>query len=140
MTRSSALEHTGAPSLESPTSAALSAHVYSDLMPQTARGSSGPSELPTHLNFNQDIFGSTPAAQQSVEKQLLGADPSKVSFTTPGQDAKSGKQPDFYLNSEGQLVKNPKATPSKDGSISIEVEGNNSAKKAEQYANQLQKQ
>ncbi len=75
-----------------------------------------------------------------MKSDLLKTDPSKISFTTPAEDAKSGKQPDYYLNTQGQLVKNPKATPSADGSVKIEVEGNNTAKQAKQYADQLQKQ
>ncbi len=67
-------------------------------------------------------------------------DLSKISLTTPAQDASTHAQPDYYLNSEGKLVKNPLAKPNPHGTITIEVEGNNSAKKAEQYANKLQKE
>ncbi|MBX9722493.1 MAG: hypothetical protein K2X81_13930, partial [Candidatus Obscuribacterales bacterium] len=67
-------------------------------------------------------------------------DLSKISLTTPAQDASTHTQPDYYLNAEGKLVKNPLAKPNPNGTISIEIEGNNSAKKAEQYANKLQKE
>ena len=124
---------------DSTRSAALSAHVHSALMPDTARpAASGPKDLPTHLDFSQDIYGSA-GQKQSIQQQILSTPPSKVDFTTPAQDKKSGTQPQYYLNTEGKLVANPKATPSKDGSVKIEVEGNNSAKQAKQYADQMQK-
>jgi hypothetical protein len=67
-------------------------------------------------------------------------DLSKAVLTTPAEDASAHRQPDYYLNSQGKLIKNPLAKPSPDGKVTIEVEGNNSARKAEQYANKLQKQ
>lgn len=126
-------------SLESTTGATLSAYIHNNLMADTIRPVAAPKDPPSHLSFTADIYGSS-AQGQLVEAQLLKTEPSKISFTTPAQDAVSGNQPDYYLNAEGKLVKNPKATPSKDGSISIEVEGNNSAKQAKQYGDQLQKQ
>jgi hypothetical protein len=104
-------------------------------MPDSIRASAPAKELPSHITFTNDIYP-TPAAKT----QLLATDPSKISFSTPAEDAKSGKQPDYYLNTEGKMVKNPKATPSSDGSVKIEVEGNNSAKQVKQYADKLQKQ
>jgi uncharacterized membrane protein YgcG len=103
----------------------------SDARPQAATVRT----LPASLTFTDDIYPS-----QSTKSAILSANPSKISFTTPAEDAKSGKQPDYYLNAEGKLVKNPKAQPSADGSVKIEVEGNNTAKDAKQYADKLQKQ
>ncbi|MBS1953261.1 MAG: transglycosylase SLT domain-containing protein [Cyanobacteria bacterium SZAS-4] len=114
--------------------ASLSTYVHTNLMPDV-RPSVANKELPSQLTFTNDIYPS-----QNAKSDLLKTDPSKISFTTPAEDAKSGKQPDYYLNTEGKLVKNPKATPNADGSIKIEVEGNNTAKQAKQYADQLQKQ
>ncbi len=121
--------------LDSPQNGSLSAYVHHNLMPDSIRAGAPVKDLPSHITFTNDIYPS-PAAKT----QLLQTDPSKISFTTPAEDAKSGKQPDYYLNTEGTLVKNPKATPSPDGSVKIEVEGNNSAKQVKQYADKLQKQ
>jgi len=103
---------------------------------------------PASLNFTAtDIYGSraiadsqAPTAPADLIAGFSGANVTSIEFTTPAQDAKSGKQPDFYLNTEGKLIKNPRATPSADGSVKIEVEGNNSAAQAKQYADKLQKQ
>lgn len=132
-----ALDYSPTSTREAADAAYLSAHVHHALMPEAPRHSSPPPELPSHLAFSHDIYGSS-AQVKSTEQKLLATDPSKIHFTTPAQDAKSHTQPDYYLNAQGKLVKNPHATPHKDGSISIEVEGNNSARKAEQYANQMQ--
>lgn len=95
---------------------------------------------PPELDFSSDIYGKDAEILKALSAQLKGVDLSKISFTTPAEDANGRTQPDYYLNSEGKLVKNPLAKPNPDGSIKIEVEGNNSARKAEQYANKMQKE
>lgn len=123
--------------------ASSSSPVVPDISPAIAPSlpdASAPSAIPTsELDFSQDIYG-TPEGVQQIEQQLLSTDLNNITLTTPAQDASTHTQPDFYLNAEGQLVKNPLAQPSPNGSIKIEVEGNNSAKQAEQYANKLQKE
>jgi hypothetical protein len=121
--------------IDSTQTGSLSAYVHANLIPDSVRAATPVRDLPSQITFTNDIYPSP-----SAKTQLLQTDPSKISFTTPAEDAKSGKQPDYYLNTEGKLVKNPKATPSSDGSVKIEVEGNNSAKQAKQYADKLQKQ
>ena len=133
--RSASLDAPVSTALDTSQPASLSAYVHSNLMPEVRTTSASSKELPSHVTFTNDIYPS-----QNVKSDLLKTDPSKISFTTPAEDAKSGKQPDYYLNTQGQLVKNPKAKPSADGSVKIEVEGNNTAKQAKQYADQLQKQ
>ncbi|MBI2811025.1 MAG: transglycosylase SLT domain-containing protein [Candidatus Melainabacteria bacterium] len=133
--RSASLDAPVSTALDTSHPANLSAYVHTSLMPDVRPAAASSKELPSHVTFTNDIYPS-----QSTKSDLLKTDPSKISFTTPAEDAKSGKQPDYYLNTQGQLVKNPKATPSADGSVKIEVEGNNTAKQAKQYADQLQKQ
>lgn len=45
-----------------------------------------------------------------------------IRFSTASENGQAGRQPDFFLSPEGQLVANPKATPSPDGSINIEMQ------------------
>lgn len=131
------LEYTPTSSRDTADAATLSSHVHA-LLADAPRPAPKAPELPPHLAFTNDIYGSS-SQKQSVEHQLLNTKASDIHFTTPAHDAKNHTQPDYYLNAQGKLVKNPHATPHKGGSVSIEVEGNNSAKKAEQYANKLQK-
>jgi hypothetical protein len=67
-------------------------------------------------------------------------DLNNIVLSTPAEDASTHTQPDYYLNADGKLIKNPLAHPSPDGKVKVEVEGNNSAKQAEQYANKLQRE
>ena len=101
--------------------------------PETSPASDG-SKVPT------DIGSLSPQEIKEFLAELPRTDLDKITLTTPAEDASKNEEPDFYLNAEGKLVKNPKAQPGADGKIKIEVEGNNSAKKAEQYANKLQKE
>lgn len=121
--------------IDSPPNGSLAAYVQSNLMPDSVPAQAPRNDLPSQVTFTDDIYPSP-----SAKTQLLNTDPSKISFTTPAEDAKSGTQPDYYLNSEGKLVKNPNAKPSSDGSVKIELEGNNSARQTKQYADKLQKQ
>lgn len=45
-----------------------------------------------------------------------------IMFSTAGENAEYGREPDFFLSPEGKLVANPNATPSEDGSINIEIQ------------------
>lgn len=136
---SSALDHVQTTPRYTPSdSGDLSRHVQSTMRSEAPSRSPKSEQLPSHLSFSHDIYGS-PSQVKSVEKELLNTKASDIHFTTPAQDAKNHKQPDFYLNAEGKLVKNPHALPHKNGPLTIEVEGNNSAKQAKQYADQQQK-
>jgi hypothetical protein len=116
----------------------LGTAVYGDWTPKLSQPKDS-SPLPAYLNFSQNIY-QTKDSPQSVTSALGNTDLSAISFTTPAQDALSGKQPNFYLNNDGTLVANPNAKPNSIGAISIEVTGNDSAKQAKQYADKLQKQ
>lgn len=133
--RSASLDAPVSGAIDTSNAATLSSYVHTSLMSDARPTTTAPRTLPTQLTFTDDIYPS-----QNAKSAILKTDPSKISFTTPAEDAKSGRQPDYYLNTEGKLVKNPNAKPSPDGSVKIEVEGNNSAKQAKQYADQLQKQ
>ncbi len=133
--RSASLDAPVHGALDTSNAVTLSNYVHTNLMSDARPAAVGNRALPTQLTFTDDIYPS-----QSAKQSILQTSPSKISFTTPAEDAKSGRQPDYYLNAEGKLVKNPKAKPSADGSVKIEVEGNNTAKDAKQYADKLQKQ
>jgi hypothetical protein len=64
-----------------------------------------------------------------------------VDFTSAADNTKSGAQPDFFLGADGKLVPNlNKTTPSPDGKINIQVEGNKAEIEAKKLASDLQKQ
>lgn len=120
---------------------ALSSHVYSDLMPQTFAPQSR-AEMPRVLNFSPDIYGGkadVPLSAAQIKPILDKA--SGITITSPEQNQKSGQQPDFILGSDGRLRANPnKTTPSKDGSVNIEVQSSNKSEiDSKKLANQLQK-
>ena len=50
-----------------------------------------------------------------------------VRFSSPGENQAANRQPDYFLNQDGQLVKNENAQPSSDGSINIQIQSNNPA-------------
>ena len=45
-----------------------------------------------------------------------------VRFSSSGENQAAGRQPDYFLTPQGQLVKNEAAAPSADGSINIELQ------------------
>ncbi len=45
-----------------------------------------------------------------------------VRFSSAGENQAANRQPDYFLNTNGQLVKNDQATPSADGSINIQIQ------------------
>jgi len=75
----------------------------SDASATTASVSDAPSELPAPV-------------QQAIDS---GA---PIRFSTASENADAGREPDFFLNTDGQLEANPKATPSPDGSINIQMQ------------------
>ncbi|RTL36066.1 MAG: hypothetical protein EKK48_27310 [Candidatus Melainabacteria bacterium] len=52
---------------------------------------------------------------------------STIRFSSPGENAEAHREPDYFFTPEGQMVPNPKATPSPDGSINIEIQNTNQA-------------
>lgn len=48
-----------------------------------------------------------------------------IRFSSPGENQQANRQPDYIMNDDGKLVKNPAATPSPDGSITIELQTKN---------------
>jgi hypothetical protein len=68
-----------------------------------------------------------------------------IRFSSAGENAQANRQPDFFLNTDGQMVANPKATPSSDGSINVQIQsqdpqGNKSLRDAIQHESDNQKQ
>ncbi|HEY9714319.1 MAG TPA: hypothetical protein V6C72_12690, partial [Chroococcales cyanobacterium] len=120
----------------------LSNHVHSDLLTPLS-GSSGRTELPPYIDLGGDIYrggggggDAVPPIPPAVQQALKGAN--SVDFTSAAQDQQSGTQPDFFLQPDGKLVPNPKATPgNKD--VKIEVQGNKSEIDAKKYADTIQK-
>ncbi|HMO23507.1 MAG TPA: hypothetical protein PKC98_21305, partial [Candidatus Melainabacteria bacterium] len=68
--------------------------------------------------------GDASAAPAEIPAPVLQALDSgaPIRFSTAAENADAGREPDFYLGTDGQLVANPKATPSPDGSINIEMQ------------------
>ena len=62
-----------------------------------------------------------PAEIPAPVQQALDAG-APIRFSTAAENADAGREPDFYLGTDGELVANPKATPSPDGSINIEMQ------------------
>ena len=68
-----------------------------------------------------------------------------IRFSSASENAQANRQPDFFLNTDGQMVANPKATPSGDGSINVQIQsqdpqGNKSLRDAIQHESDNQKQ
>jgi hypothetical protein len=58
-----------------------------------------------------------------IQKAIESGAP--IRYSSAGEDAAANKQPDFFLTPEGKLVANPQATPSADGSVSIQLQSKN---------------
>jgi hypothetical protein len=77
-----------------------------------------------------------------VQQAIVEGKP--IRFSSAGENAAAKREPDFYLTPEGQMVPNPKATPSPDGSINIEIQNaeaakNESLKEAIMHQSDMQK-
>lgn len=83
--------------------AAVGEPQYLEVPVSTAGRVEAPSEIPAPV-------------QQAIETGT------PIRFSSAGENADAGREPDFYLTSEGKLVANPKATPSPDGGINIEIQ------------------
>jgi hypothetical protein len=67
-----------------------------------------------------------------------------VRFSSAGENQAAARQPDYYLTTDGKLVKNENAQPSPDGSINIEIqsakpEHNKSLRDAILHQSEMQK-
>lgn len=70
---------------------------------------------------------------------------SPIRFSSAGENQAAGRQPDFFLTPQGELVKNEAAQPSADGSINIELqtqkpEDNKSLRDAIMHQTEMQKE
>lgn len=77
--------------------------------------------------------------------QAAIANGTTIRFSAPGENAQAQREPDFFLTEDGKLQPNPKATPSPDGSINIEIQNKNAAankslRDAITHQTQMQKQ
>ncbi len=86
-----------------------------------------PALEPSQLAFG-DIFqqlgvaGAGDKTPAELEEVFKGA--SNLEFSSASQNQRAGKQPDFFLNAQGKLVKNPNAEPLKPGQpLNIEIQG-----------------
>jgi hypothetical protein len=68
--------------------------------------------------------GAAPPEQSDIPApvQQAIAQGKPIQFTTAADNAASQKQPDYFMTPGGKLVANPKATPSADGSINIQMQ------------------
>lgn len=68
-----------------------------------------------------------------------------IRFSSAGENEQAKRQPDYFMTTEGQLVPNPQAQPSPDGSINIQIqtqkqEDNKSLRDAITHESDMQKQ
>lgn len=89
--------------------------------------------------------GSGPAPELPAPVQQAIMKGSTIRFSSSGENAAAKREPDFFFTPEGQMVPNPKATPSPDGSINIEIQNkdqaaNKSLRDAITHESQMQKQ
>jgi hypothetical protein len=68
------------------------------------------------------LSGSGPAPEIPAPVQQAIASGAPVRFSSPADDQQAGRQPDYFFTPDGQMVPNPKATPSPDGSVTIEIQ------------------
>ncbi|HEY9757546.1 MAG TPA: hypothetical protein V6C97_20425 [Oculatellaceae cyanobacterium] len=123
--------------------------VRSGLSPSAAFTSDLPAsaaaDIPSLVPAVSDSAVSTPPsfADSSTWPQIqpVLASAKGVDFTSAADNAKSGAQPDYFLGADGKLVPNPnKTTPSPDGKVNIQIEGNKAEIDAKKLASDLQKQ
>ncbi|MBI2810467.1 MAG: hypothetical protein HYX67_06540 [Candidatus Melainabacteria bacterium] len=89
--------------------------------------------------------GSGPAPEIPPQVQQAITRGSTIRFSSSGENAEAKREPDYFFTPEGQMVPNPKATPSPDGSINIEIQSkdqaaNKSLRDAITHETQMQKQ
>jgi hypothetical protein len=70
---------------------------------------------------------------------------SAVRFSSADENQSSNRQPDFFLTADGKFVPNPKATPSADGSINVQLQNeqaqaNKSLRDAVSHESEMQRQ
>lgn len=90
--------------------------------------------------------GPLPAAQEvpaPIQQAIASGAP--IRFSAPGENQQASRQPDYYFTPEGQLIPNPNAKPSPDGSINIEIQNrdraaNQSLRDAITHETDMQKQ
>ncbi|CAN5265273.1 hypothetical protein BH10CYA1_BH10CYA1_36220 [soil metagenome] len=108
-----------------------------EYLPIAAPGDQGVSEIFPDLTLTA---GEVPAPIQRAIAQG-----SSIRFSSSGENAEAHREPDYFFTPEGKMVPNPKAIPSPDGSINIELQskdpGNNkSLRDAITHESQMQKQ
>jgi hypothetical protein len=93
------------------------------------------------------IFTSSgqPAPEIPAPVQQAIASGAPIRFSSPADDQQAGRQPDYFFTPDGQMVPNPKATPSPDGSITIEIQNqdaknNQSLRDAISHESDMQRQ
>lgn len=108
-----------------------------------------PPILPVPSDHQLDIppvFKPSDAAPEipaPIQKAIQSGAP--IRFASPGEDQAANRQPNYFFTPEGKLVPNPKAPPSPDGSITIEIQSkdatnNKSLRDAIQHESDMQRQ
>jgi len=126
-----------------------------DFSPAVARTSDASIVQPTQVvaDGGQTQLEMTPifqpgqaAAQEMpapVQQAIAAGKP--IRFSSAGENAQAQREPDYFFTPDGKLVANPKATPSPDGSINIqmqnpEAKNNQSLRDAITHETDMQKQ
>lgn len=79
---------------------------------------------PDHLSFS-DIFqqaGSISSDQTPAELENIFKNASNVEFSTPEMNKLSGKQPDYTVDAQGKLTKNPNSRAKPGDPLNIEIQ------------------
>jgi len=89
------------------------------------------------------VTQTAPEMPAPIQQAIAAGRP--IRFSSAGEDQQANRQPDYFFTPEGQLVANPNATPSADGSINIEIQSkdqtnNQSLRDAIQHESAMQRQ
>lgn len=116
-------------------------HPYADMMPRrTAQADvqpevySPPAGADSSPRLFSDAYAMAPSGGGNFEmpapiQRVMDAG-RPVHFSSAGENAANHREPDYFFTPEGKLVPNPKATPSPDGSINIEIQNKENANKS----------
>jgi hypothetical protein len=86
------------------------------VMVASAGSDAGLGQILPSVGFSADAPEIPAPVQQAISQ---GA---PIRFSSGAENQAAGRQPDYFFTPEGQMVPNPKATPSADGSINIQVQ------------------
>jgi hypothetical protein len=110
-----------------------------------AAPTAGDQQVSEVLPLPRVSVGSGPPPEIPAPVQQAISNGSTIRFSSPDENATAKREPDYFFTPDGQMVANPKATPSPDGSINVEIQskdpaGNKSLRDAITHESQMQKQ